>query len=112
MTEYNNAVNSIENNLRMISIIGNGLNYTKDFEGGYVDDMMIDEEEVPLPTNDYNKGIGSAIPNNDVLVRRTTLFNSDMDGRACHIVPLVEVRIGIFGVRYLCMWCFRRYLMT
>ncbi|KAG5858452.1 hypothetical protein JTB14_011555 [Gonioctena quinquepunctata] len=74
--------------------------------------MMIEEEEILPPTNDDDEGIESDIPNNDVIVRRTTLSNSDMDGRACYIVSLVEVRIGIFGVRYLCMWCFRRYLMT
>ncbi|KAG5897537.1 hypothetical protein JTB14_004312 [Gonioctena quinquepunctata] len=96
----------------MISVIDNQLNYTKDFEGGYVEDMMIEEEEILPPTNDDDEGIESDIPNNDVIVRRTTLSNSDMDGRACYIVSLVEVRIGIFGVRYLCMWCFRRYLMT
>ncbi|KAG5867694.1 hypothetical protein JTB14_026876 [Gonioctena quinquepunctata] len=96
MAEYNNAVNSIENNLQMISVIDNQLNYTKDFGGGYVEDMI---EEVLPPTNDDDEGIESDIPNNDVLVRRTTLSNSDMDGRACYIVSLVEVRIGIFGVR-------------
>ncbi|KAG5881151.1 hypothetical protein JTB14_034280 [Gonioctena quinquepunctata] len=86
----------------MISIIDNQLNYTKDFEGAYVEDMMIEEEEILPPTSDDDEGIESDIPNNDVIVRRTTLSNSDMDGRACYIVSLVEVRIGIFGVRYLC----------
>ncbi|KAG5868419.1 hypothetical protein JTB14_029035 [Gonioctena quinquepunctata] len=106
MAEYNNADNSIENNLQMISVIDNQVNY-----GGYVGDMMIEEEGEILPLTNDDEGIESDIPNN-VLVRRTTLSNSDMDGRACYIVSLVEVRIGIFGVRYLCMWCFRRCLMT
>ncbi|KAG5871302.1 hypothetical protein JTB14_030424 [Gonioctena quinquepunctata] len=96
----------------MISVIDNQLNYTKDFDGGYVEDMMIEEEEFLPPTNDDDEGVESDILNNDVLVGRTTLPNSDMDGRACYIFSLVEVRIGIFGVRYLCMWCFHRYLMT
>ncbi|KAG5863462.1 hypothetical protein JTB14_038300 [Gonioctena quinquepunctata] len=74
----------------MISVIDNQLNYTKDFETGYVEDMMIEEEEILPPTNDDDEGIESDIPNNDVLVRRKTLSNSDMDGRACYIVSLVE----------------------
>ncbi|KAG5878929.1 hypothetical protein JTB14_005982 [Gonioctena quinquepunctata] len=71
MAEYNNTVNSIENNLQMISVIDNQLNYTKDFEGCYVEDMMIEEEGIFPPTNDDDEGIESDIPNNDVLVRMT-----------------------------------------
>ncbi|KAG5858984.1 hypothetical protein JTB14_003574 [Gonioctena quinquepunctata] len=110
MAEYNDTLNSTKNNLQMISVKDNQLNYTKDSEGGYVEDMMIEEEEILPPTNDDDEGIESDISNNDVLVKKTTLPNSDMDGRACYIVSLVEVRIGIFGGRYLCMWCFRRFL--
>ncbi|KAG5869304.1 hypothetical protein JTB14_024763 [Gonioctena quinquepunctata] len=93
MAEYNNTINSIENNLQMISVIDNQLNYTKDFEGGYVEDMMIEEEEIFPPTNDDDEGIESDIPNNDVLVRRTTLSNSDMDG--------ISFRLWKLGLVYL-----------
>ncbi|KAG5862320.1 hypothetical protein JTB14_032923 [Gonioctena quinquepunctata] len=64
MAEYNNTINSIENNLQMISVIDNQLNYTKDFEGGYVENMMIEEDILPH-TNDDDEGIESDIPNND-----------------------------------------------
>ncbi|KAG5862834.1 hypothetical protein JTB14_000937 [Gonioctena quinquepunctata] len=65
MAEYNNTIHSIENNLQMISAIDNQWNYTKDFEGGYVEDMMIEEEEILPHTNDDDEGIESDIPNND-----------------------------------------------
>ncbi|KAG5869692.1 hypothetical protein JTB14_025719 [Gonioctena quinquepunctata] len=56
---------------------------------------MIEEEEVLPPTNNNDEGIEIDIPNN--YVQLGTLFNSEMDNRACYNVSLVEVRIGIFG---------------
>ncbi|KAG5866520.1 hypothetical protein JTB14_016374 [Gonioctena quinquepunctata] len=52
MAEHNNAIDSIENNLQMISIIDNELNYTEYFEGGYVEDMIVEGELFPITNDD------------------------------------------------------------
>ncbi|KAG5886418.1 hypothetical protein JTB14_009315 [Gonioctena quinquepunctata] len=113
MAEYNNAAHSVEENLQRISIIDNQLNVTEDFAGGYVEDMIIDEEQLNVAMNvdSDDEGVELGIPNK-VMVRGKTLPIAQMDGRACYTVSLVEVRVGCFGVRCLCIWCFKRYLMA
>ncbi|KAG5858244.1 hypothetical protein JTB14_003339 [Gonioctena quinquepunctata] len=101
MAEYNNAAHSVEENLQRISIIDNQLNFTEDFAGGYVEDMMIDEVQPNVAMNvdsDDERRFGHTERS---VVRRKTLPIAQMDGRACYTISLVEVRVGCFGVRYL-----------
>ncbi|KAG5879150.1 hypothetical protein JTB14_033355 [Gonioctena quinquepunctata] len=104
MAGYNNAAHSVKENLQRIPIIDNQLNFTEDFAGGYVENMMIDEVQpnVVMNVDSDNEGVDLDIPN-EVMVRRKTLPIA---------VSLVEVRVGCFGMRYLSIRCFRRYLIA
>ncbi|KAG5870848.1 hypothetical protein JTB14_029554 [Gonioctena quinquepunctata] len=75
--------------------------------------MKINEAQPNIAMNidADDEGVDFDIPS-EVMVRRKTLQIAHMDGRAWYTVSLVEVRVGCFGVRYLCIWYSRRYLMA
>ncbi|KAG5863654.1 hypothetical protein JTB14_012111 [Gonioctena quinquepunctata] len=91
MSECNNAAHCVEENPQRISNIDNQLNFTEGFTAGYVEDMMVDDVQPNMMMMIY-EGVDYDI-SNEVMVRRTTSPISQMDGRTCYIVSLVEVRV-------------------